>query len=65
MLNFLLQDAEESVRFLDLKLFDTEDFTDLVIRSLFNFIIVFILIKFIYRSDKRIKIMHLAFIYSV
>ena len=55
MLNFLLQDAEESVRFLDLKLFDTEDFTDLVIRSLFNFIIVFILIKFIYRSDKKNK----------
>lgn len=55
MLNFLLQDSEESAKFLDLKLFDSEDFTDLVIRSLFNFVIVFILIKFIYRSDKKNK----------
>ncbi|HRF75965.1 MAG TPA: DUF4956 domain-containing protein [Chitinophagales bacterium] len=55
MLNLLLQDGDESVRFIDLKLFDAEDFTDLILRSLFNFIIVFILVKFIYRSDKKNK----------
>lgn len=55
MLNLLLQDSDESVRFIDLKLFDAEDFTDLILRSLFNFIIVFILVKFIYRSDKKNK----------
>lgn len=55
MLNLLLQDSDESVRFIDLKLFDAEDFTDLLLRSLFNFIIVFILVKFIYRSDKKNK----------
>lgn len=55
MLNLLLQDGDELVRFIDLKLFDAEDFTDLILRSLFNFIIVFILVKFIYRSDKKNK----------
>ncbi len=53
MLNLLLQ-ADEDVKFLDLKFFD-EDIYDLVLRSLFNFIIVFILVKFIYRSDKKNK----------
>jgi len=46
--------AEESSRFLELKLFD-KDFYDLLIRSAFNFIIVYILIKFIYRSDRKNK----------
>ncbi len=53
MLNLLLQ-ADEETKFLDLKFFDN-DFYDLVLRSLFNFIIVFILVKFIYRSDKKNK----------
>lgn len=50
----LLMQAEESSRFLELKLFD-KDFYDLLIRSAFNFIIVYILIKFIYRSDRKNK----------
>lgn len=53
MFNLLLQ-AEEDTKFLDLKFFD-EDIYDLVLRSLFNFIIVFILVKFIYRSDRKNK----------
>jgi hypothetical protein len=55
MLNLLLQDSEEATKFIDLKLFDAEDFTDLVIRFLFNYLVVYILIKFIYRSDKKNK----------
>jgi hypothetical protein len=55
MLNLLLQASEEATKFIDLKLFDAEDFTDLVIRFLFNYLVVFILIKFIYRSDKKNK----------
>ncbi len=53
MFNLLLQ-SEEDAKFLDLKFFD-EDIYDLVLRSLFNFIIVFILVKFIYRSDRKNK----------
>ncbi len=54
MLNFLLQDAEEATKILDLKFFDT-DVYDLILRSIFNFVVVYILIKYIYRSDKKNK----------
>lgn len=53
MYNLLLQTTEDT-KFLNLKFFD-EDIYDLAIRSLFNFAIVFILVKFIYRSDKKNK----------
>ncbi|MFI5170793.1 MAG: DUF4956 domain-containing protein [Chitinophagales bacterium] len=53
MYNLILQ-ATESNRFLDQKFFDT-DLYDLIIRSAFNFIIVYILVKFTYRSDKKNK----------
>lgn len=53
MLNLLLQ-AEEETKFLDLKFFD-DDLYDLILRSLFNFAIVFLLVKYIYRSDKKNK----------
>jgi len=54
MLNFLLQATEEATRILDLKFFDA-DVYDLILRSIFNFIVVHILIKYIYRSDKKNK----------
>ncbi|MEZ5013323.1 MAG: DUF4956 domain-containing protein [Chitinophagales bacterium] len=41
-------------KFIDIKLYDS-DFTDLLIRAIFNFLIIFILIKFVYRSAKRNK----------
>jgi len=50
----LLQATEPTGRFIDLKFFDT-DFYDLVARSLFNFVVIFVLVKFIYRSDKKNK----------
>lgn len=53
MLNLLLQ-ADEETKFLDLKFFD-DDLYDLILRSFFNFVIVFILVKFIYRSDRKNK----------
>lgn len=53
MINTLLQDTE-SGKFLDIKFFDT-DFYDLVLRALFNFVIVFILVEYVYRSAKKNK----------
>lgn len=54
MLNLILQSTEEVTKILDLKLFD-DDVYDLILRSIFNFIVVYILIKHIYRSDKKNK----------
>ena len=54
MYNLLLQAVDEENRILDLKFFD-KDIYDLILRSLFNFIVVFILVKVIYRSDKKNK----------
>lgn len=54
MFNLLLQADEETNRILDLKFFDN-DIYDLILRALFNFVIVFLLVKFIYRSDKKNK----------
>ncbi|MBC8173977.1 MAG: DUF4956 domain-containing protein [Chitinophagales bacterium] len=48
------QADEKDFRIMDIKPFDA-DLWDLMIRFAFNFIIVFILIKLIYRSDRRNK----------
>lgn len=50
----ILQSEESMPKFIDIKLYDS-DFTDLLIRAIFNFLIIFILIKFVYRSAKRNK----------
>ena len=54
MYNLLLQASDDENRFLDLEFFD-KDIYDLMLRALFNFIVVFIMIKVIYRSDKKNK----------
>ncbi|HMU69310.1 MAG TPA: DUF4956 domain-containing protein [Chitinophagales bacterium] len=54
MFSTLIQAAEEQTKFLDLKFFD-DDVYDLILRSFFNFVIVFILVKFTYRSDRKNK----------
>ncbi len=53
MFNVFLQ-SDPDIKFIDLKIYD-DDLIDLIIRTLFNFVIVFVLIKFIYRSDKKNK----------
>ncbi len=53
MFDLLLQSDEPS-KILDLKFFDN-DIYDLMLRSLFNFIVVFVMVKVIYRSDKKNK----------
>ncbi len=52
----LLQVTEDrdAGKFLDMKFFDA-DFYDLTVRSVFNFLIVYILVRFVYRSDKKNK----------
>jgi hypothetical protein len=50
----ILQDLVEPAKFFSIKIYD-EDVWDLITRAGFNFIIVFILVKLIYRSDKRNK----------
>ncbi|MBC8048241.1 MAG: DUF4956 domain-containing protein [Fimbriimonadaceae bacterium] len=59
MFNFLqitneLPPDKEDFRIMDIKFYDN-DIWDLIIRFAFNFFIVFVLIKLIYRSDKRNK----------
>ncbi len=54
MINTILQATEPVKEVLSIKIFDT-DFYDLLARSLFNFLVVFVLVKFVYRSDKKNK----------
>ncbi|NCD00450.1 MAG: DUF4956 domain-containing protein, partial [Bacteroidia bacterium] len=46
----------------DIKLVHTEDFLELFIRLLFNLLIVFILVRMIYRNDRKGKNYSFAFI---
>lgn len=54
MFNFLQTTEADDFEIMDIKFYD-DDFWDLVIRFAFNFLVAFILIKMIYRSDKRSK----------
>lgn len=47
-------DSEKNFRIMDIKFYDP-DVWDLIIRFAFNFVIAYVLVKLIYRSDKRNK----------
>ena len=49
---------------MEIKFFDP-DFYDFILRYGFNLIIAFLLLKFIYRADKKNKIMHSLFMSSI
>jgi hypothetical protein len=50
----VISDLQNEFRIMDIKLFDV-DFWDLLLRFGFNMLVAYILIKLIYRSDKRNK----------
>ena len=53
---------EENLRFLGIKLINVEDFTDLIIRFAFNFLVIFIAIQFIYAKNSRRKDFYFSYL---
>ena len=53
---------EEKLSFMDIKLINVEDFNQLVLRFLFNTVLIFIAVHFIYAKNSRRKDFYFSYL---